>query len=176
MEILYSQHKHIIIKGGFGCGETVIAAAMLKMISKSLRNDGKLYYICYDSRSELLGQITKDVQKKADVNITPFDNEERRNLSEIMRDILEQDESPKKINFVVDECDGDDLDESEANHLNKLINESLKESFIFLIVQPIEKERIIFNTHQSKNRFDLLKNMELHQLNLVMRNSVEQPH
>ena len=107
MEILYSQHKHIIIKGGFGCGETVIAAAMLKMISKSLRNDGKLYYICYDSRSELLGQITKDVQKKAGVNMTPFDNEERRNLSEIRRDILEQDESPKKINFVVDECDGE---------------------------------------------------------------------
>ena len=55
-----------------------------------------------------------------------------------MRDILEQDESPKKINFVVGECDGEDLDESEANHLNKLFNESLKQSFIFLIVQPIK--------------------------------------
>ena len=173
MEILYSQHKHMIIKGGFGCGKTVIAAAMLKKISESLRNDEKLYYICYDSRSELLSQITKDVKKKTDTNITPYHNKEKRNLSEIMRDILQQDESTEKINFVVDEYDGEDLDELEANHLNKVFNESLKQSFILLIVQPIEKERIIFNINPSKNRFDLLKNMELHKLNLVMRNSVE---
>ena len=173
MDILYSQHKHIIIKGGFGCGKTIIAAAMLKKISESLRNDEKLYYICYDSRSELLSQITKDVEKKTDANITPYHNKERRNLSEIMRDILQQDESTKKTNFIVDEYDGEDLDESEANRLNIVFNESLKQSFILLIAQPIEKERIIFSTQQSKNRFDILKNMELHQLNLVMRNSVE---
>ena len=90
-----------------------------------------------------------------------------------MRDALQQDESTEKINFVVDEYDGEDLDESEANRLNIVFHESLKQSFILLIVQPIEKERIIFNTNQNKNRFDLLKNMELHKLNLVMRNSVE---
>ena len=173
MEILYSQHKYVIVKGGFGCGKTVIAAAMLKKISESLRNNEKLYYVCYDSRSELLSQITKDVQKKTDTNITPYHNVERRNLSEVIGDILQQHESTEKINFVVDEYDGEDLDETEANRLNKVFNESLKQSFIALIVQPIEKERIIFNTHQSRNRFDLLKNMELHQLNLVMRNSVE---
>ena len=173
MEILYSQHKYVIVKGGFGCGKTVIAAAMLKKISESLRNNEKLYYVCYDSRSELLSQITKDVQKKTDTNITPYHNVERRNLSEVIGDILQQHESTEKINFVVDEYDGEDLDKTEANRLNKVFNESLKQSFIALIVQPIEKERIIFNTHQSRNRFDLLKNMELHQLNLVMRNSVE---
>ena len=173
MEILYSQHKHMIIKGGFGCGKTVIAAAMLKKISESLRSDEKLYYICYDARSELLTQIKKDVQNKTVSNITPYHNKEKRNLSEIMRDVLQQNERKKKLNFVVDEYDGEDLDESEANRLNIVFSESLKESFILLIVQPIEKERIIFNTHQSQNRFDLLKNMELHQLNMVMRNSVE---
>ena len=173
MEILYSQHKHMIIKGGFGCGKTVIAAAMLKKISESLRSDEKLYYICYDARSELLTQIKKDVHNKTVSNITPYHNKEKRNLSEIMRDVLQQNERKKKLNFVVDEYDGEDLDESEANRLNIVFSESLKESFILLIVQPIEKERIIFNTHQSQNRFDLLKNMELHQLNMVMRNSVE---
>ena len=173
MDILYSQHKYMIIKSGFGCGKTVIAAAMLRKISESLRNNEKLYYICYDSRSELLSQIRKDAQKKTDANITPYHNEERRNLSRIMSDILQQEESTKKINFVVDEYDGEDLDKSEANSLNKVFNQSLKQSFILLIVQPIKKERIILNTHQNKNRFDLLKSMELHQLNLVMRNSVE---
>ena len=110
----------------------------------------------------------KKIQKKI-----PCHNQKRRNLSEVMRDILQQDKSAKKKKIVVDDYDGEDLDESETNHLNKVFNESLKQSFILLILQPIEKEQIIFNTYQNKNRFDLLKNMELHQLNLVMRNSVE---
>ena len=29
MEILYSQHNHMIIKGNFECGKTAVAAAML---------------------------------------------------------------------------------------------------------------------------------------------------
>ena len=63
-------HKHMIIKGGYGCGKTVIAAAMLKKISESLRNDEKLYYICYDTRTELLSQ------KRTSANITPVHNKE----------------------------------------------------------------------------------------------------
>ena len=173
MEILYSQHKHMIIKGGFGCGKTVIAAAILKKISESLRNDEKLYYICYDSRSELLSQITKDAQIRTDANITPVHNKERRYLSEIMQDILKHEKSTQKINVLIDEYDGEDLDGFEAMRLNEIFNGPLKETFVLLIAQPIEKQRIIYKTHQSKNRFDLLKNMELHQLNLVMRNSVE---
>ena len=52
-----------------------------------------------------------------DANIRPYHNEEKRNLSEIMRDVLQQDESTKKINFVIDDYDGEDLEESEANCL-----------------------------------------------------------
>ena len=173
MEIVYSQHKHIIVRGGFECGKTVIAAAMLKKISESLKKDEKLYYVCYDSRSQLLDQMTIDVQKEDVTNVTPFHNEERRKLSEIIKDILEKNKSTKKMNFVVDEYDGEDLDESEAEKLNEIFNESLKETYILLIVQPIEKERIIDNIEQKRNRFKLLKNMKLYQLNRVMRNSVE---
>ena len=151
MEILYSQHKHIIVRGGFGCGKTIIAAAMLKKILENLKNDEKLYYICYDPRSELLSQITENTQKKTDANITLYYNKERRNLSEIV------------INSR----------SLEASRLNKLFNGSLKQSFVLLNVQPIEKKRVINNTYQRKNKFDLLKTMELHQLDLVMRNSVE---
>ena len=128
MEILYSQHKHMIIKGGLGCGKTVIAAAILKKISESLRNDEKLYYICYDSRSELLSQITKDAQTRTDANITPVHNKERRYLSKIMRDILKHEKRTQKINVLIDEYDGEDLDESEAIRLNKIFNGPLKET------------------------------------------------
>ena len=90
-----------------------------------------------------------------------------------MQDILTNEESTQKINFLIDEYDGEDLDESEAIRLNETFNGPVKETSILLTVQPIEKQRIIYKTHQNKNRFDLLKNMEVHQLNVVMRNSVE---
>ena len=150
MEILYSQHKHMIIKGGFGCGKTVFAAAMLKKISESLRNDEKLYYICYDSRSELLSQITKDAQKRTDANITSVHNKERRYLSEIMQDILRNEKSTQKINFLIDEYDGEDLDESEAIRLNEILNGPLKGTFILLIVQPIENSELYIKLTETK--------------------------
>lgn len=78
-----------------------------------------------------------------------------------MKNILEQEGSVKKINFFVDEYDRKDVEKAEANCLNKLFNGSLlKVSFILLIVQPIEKERIIYNTCQSNNKFDLIKEMK----------------
>ena len=107
LEIFYSKHKHIIIKGGFGCGKTIVAAAILKKISDRLKNDEKLYYICYDSRSELLDQIRKDAQRSDATNVTPFHNEEKQNLSVIMNNILKENENTKQINFVVDEYDGE---------------------------------------------------------------------
>ena len=173
MEIVYSQDKHIIIRGGFGCGKTIIAATMLKKISENLKNNEKLYYICYDSRSELLDQMTNVAQKEGVANMTSFHNEERRNLSEIIKDILEKRESTRKVNFIVDEYDGEDLDESEAKSLNKIFNELLKQMFIIIIVQPIEKKRIINNIPQERNKFELLETMKVYELNRVMRNSVE---
>ena len=81
--------------------------------------------------------------------------------------------SKKKINFIVDEYDGEDLDKVEAQRLNNFFNGSLEQSFIFLIVQPIGKERIVNNVERKRNRFELLRNMETYQLNRVTRNSVE---
>ena len=49
MEIFYSQEKHIIVKRGFGCGNTIVAAAMLQKISESLGKHEKFFFICYDS-------------------------------------------------------------------------------------------------------------------------------
>ena len=76
MEIVYSQNKHIIVRGGFGCGKTIVAAAVLKKISESLKNDEKLYCICYDPRSECLDHMTKGAQKVDAANVTLFHNKE----------------------------------------------------------------------------------------------------
>ena len=106
-------------------------------------------------------------------NVKLFHNKERLNLSEIIKDVLEKKEITRKINFLVNEDDGEDLDNAEAESLNKVFNEALKQMFIVLIVQPIEKKRVINKIIQKINLFELLENMKLFQLNRVMRNSLE---
>ena len=163
----------MIIRGGFGCGKTIIAQAMLKKIAESLRNDEKLYFICHNSRSELLDQMAKGAQENELINLILFQRKGKQKLSQIIKSIMEENESTRKINFVVDEYDGEDLNESEAKGLNEVFSESLKELFILLIEQPIKKERNIDNILQKRNMIKLLKNMELYELARVMRNSVE---
>ena len=173
MKIFYSQEKHMIIKGGFGCGKTIVAAAVLEKISKSLGEHEKLFFICYDSRSALVTHMIKDEENSEVAKVVAFHNKKGLRLSKIINDIKEK--HSQNVHFVVDEYDGEDLDESEAETLNNMFtnNESLKEAFIMLIVQPIEKERTLNNIQRKGNMFHLLETMKPHQLTLVMRNSRE---
>ena len=134
MDVYYSQEKHMLIKGGFGRGKSIIAAAMLQKISESLREDEKLYCVCYDPRSELLNQMVKDNREK----VIPFPNKAGMKLSEIIEHITKG-EGLGKVNLIADEYDGEGLNVSEAQKINDCITESLKETFFVLIVQPIEK-------------------------------------
>ena len=84
--------------------------------------------------------MTKGTQKADNANVKLFHNKQGRRLNEIIKDISEKKESTEKVNFIVDEYDGENLDISEAKSLNELFNESLKQMLIVLIVQPIEKE------------------------------------
>ena len=66
----------------------------------------------------------------------------------------------------MDEYEWEDLDKSEAKSLNEIFDESLKQMFLILISQPIEKRRVINNILQKRN-------MKVYGLNRVMRNSVQ---
>ena len=196
LEIFYSQDKHMIVKGGFGCGKTIVAAAILQKISENLGEHEKLFFICYDSRSALINYMIKDKQVsevcydsrsalknymikyeqgREVAKVVKFHNKEGLPLSQIIKDILEIEKYPEKVNFIVDEYDGEDLDESEANALNNMLSntDSLKDAFLMLIAQPIEKERTLNNIQRNGNMFHLLKTMKTHELTLVMRNSTE---
>ena len=175
MEIFYSQDKHVIIKGGFGCGKTIVAAAILEKISESMLEHEKLFYICFDSKSALINHMAIDKQESDVTKVRPVHNINGHNLSQIISDILQKQKVTEKINFVIDEYDSEYLDELEANKLNNIFtnNQLVKEAFIFLIVQPIEKERTLNNIQRKTNMFHLLKTMKTHQLTLVMRNSTE---
>ena len=173
MEIFYSQDKHIIIKGGFGCGKTIVAAAILEKISEGLLEHEKLFYICYDSRSALVNHMIKDKQGGDVAKVIPVLNENGLNLSQIISDILQEEKNTENVNFVIDEYDSEDLNESEAKMLNHIFAQSLKEAFVFLIIQPIEKERTLNDTQIKGNMFHLLETMKTHNLTLAMRNSTE---
>ena len=129
----------MIIKRGFGCGKSIIAAAILEKIAESLKNDEKLFHICYDARSESLNKMVNNNQEN--YKVTPFPNRDKLKLSKIIDQITKPDRS-EKINLVVDEYDGEDLDESEAVKLNNNFSNLLKEAYILLIAQPIEKEEL----------------------------------
>ena len=185
IDILYSEEKHIIINGPYGSGKSIIGRMKAKMISDNLAESELLYYISFDSRSALLDEMQRS---NPEIKIYP-DKEEQKGakLSDMIKDILRRNKverqrdktnsrSQEKINLIIDEYDGENLDQSEARELNNIINREYKEVFedavILLIAQSMKKERWASNNFIDSNRFDLLE-MQRKTLSLVMRNSIQ---
>ena len=57
LRIAYSLRKHIIIKGCYGSGKTIVALKKAEILSRSLTQDDSLYYIICESRSVLGKEI-----------------------------------------------------------------------------------------------------------------------
>ena len=167
MKVLDSQHKHLVITGPYGSGKTIIALMKLELLTESLPEGDIVYFICYDSKSELSNEISSSCK------IQIYHNNKGYKLSEIIKQILSEINNTKNVNFIVDEYDGEDLDEIEGKTLHKVFKEEINDVFVLLAVQPMEKERTANNILQRRNRFDLLETMEKEELTLVMRNSVE---
>ena len=174
-DIIDSKAKHMIIKGSFGSGKSIIARVKMQKLLDNLSEKDVLYYICYDSRSEFFNSIEMD-------KVNFYRNNESRKLTDIIQEILEKNQDKEDIHIFVDEYDGEDLDTKEAETLDNYLtkNKKLKDSFIFLMVQPIRKERRtitkkhqINDTSSEAHMFGLLKTMKMKELTLVMRNSVE---
>ena len=172
-DILYSEDKHLIIKGPYGCGKTIIARKKLHMLSGEPGKNEKdelVYFVCYDPRSALSNEI------RSTPNVKVYCNKEGNKLSEIINDINEV-ERNENFNLIVDEYDSEDLDKREAEKLNGLFAGKFQDSFVLLIPQSMEKNREINKAdkkeREEKNMFQLLETMKQVELNLVMRNPVE---
>ena len=172
-DIFYSGDKHLIIKGPYGCGKTIIARKKLEMLSGEPAKNGKneiVYFVCYDPRSALYNEIGSMP------NVKVHCNKERNRLSEIITNINEV-ERNENFNLIVDEYDSEDLDKREAERLNNLFERKFQDSFIFLIPQSMEKNREIIKAdkkkREEKNMFHLLETMKQVELNQVMRNPIE---
>ena len=167
--ILYSgEGNHLIIGGPYGSGKSIIALKKLQTLSESVQENEVVCFICYDSRSELFNEIGSSSAK-----VKVYRNVKGNSLSGIIKQVLNE-TSNKQVNFIIDEYDGEDLDENEAKQLNKLfLEKEIRNAVILLIIQAMEKKRIPNDISQKKNRFDLLETMGKVELTYVMRNSVE---
>lgn len=115
MKIIYSSHKHLIIKGSFGSGKSVVGHIKAEMLYGQLKQDETLYYIWYDSRSEQVEEM-RTVSK-----IKFFCNIYRLKLTDIMNEILKSNQTKQKINLIVDGYDINYLDEKEVEKINEAL-------------------------------------------------------
>ena len=150
----------MIIKGSFGYVKSIVARLKLQNLSTNLSESEMLYYVCYDPRSELFNEI--EISPKVKL----YHNKEVIKLTDIIADILKENKK-KQIHLFVDEYDSEDLNRDEGNKLNDIFSkhEKFREAFVFLIIQPIEKERQANNIVKESPMFSLLKTMKIAELN-----------
>ena len=169
-KVVYSSRKHLIIKGCYGSGKTIVACKKAEIISRSLKKDDSLYYIICDSRSVLRAEI-KPVPKMELIS-----NTDQIKESILLDQILKDNPKKGKLNIIFDEFDGENLDENEAKALNQhfRMNERLKNSNVILIHQPLKVERMVNGTTIKGNMFEMLETMNPPlELTHNMRNSME---
>ena len=171
--ILCSDEKHLIIRGPYGSGKSIIVFKKMEMLLKELEENKKneiVHFICYDSKSALL----KEVENTQSLKI--HGNEQGKKLSELVKYILKY-SSNEKVNLFVDEYDGETLDKEEANTLNGIFEEKFQDTLVYLVLQSMVKERKVNSKQKTlkseKNMFHLLKTMETRDLDLAMRNPIQ---
>ena len=169
MKIVYSSHKHLMIKGCYGSGKSTVGRIKAEMLCRELKQEEALHYVLYDSRSKPVAEM------RTTPKINHFCNRYGLKLKDIIDKILKDNQTKQKINLIVDGMDIQDLDEEEAEKINEAFttNDKLKDSTIFLIFQPLEKERIVSSTGEKKDMASFLKSMKSETLTYIMRTTIE---
>ena len=169
LRIVNSTNKHLMIKGCYGSGKSLVALKKAEMTSKILRQNEILCFISYDSSS----MLTVDIESTSS-KIKLYRNEGALKLSDIINNI-KKDHPQNKINLFIDEYDSEQLDESEATKLNEIFttDENFRDSIVCLVFEALERERIVNGVKQIANLLPLLKSMELEELTFNKRNTLQ---
>ena len=138
LRIVNSANKHLMIQGCYGSGKSLIALKKAEMTSKILKQNEILYFISYDSSS----MLTRDIISTSKMKL--YSNERALKLSEIINNI-KKDHPKHNINLIVDEYDGEQLDEPEAKRLNEIFttDEKFRDWIICLVFEALTLERMI---------------------------------
>ena len=197
MNVVFMRDKHIFIKGSYGSGKTIIALKKLEIMLRNIHHNEIVVFLNYDERSAMHLQVSEYVKKIPVVNpkmmqvcditdafqqentyVTISSNNYGLSLSKILTIIKEKADFLKKyIHIIIDEYDGEDLSMDEVVNVVELLN-FLKNSFVILLVQPLEKHRVYQNdgkTHNSDtNQFkELQKYVKVVELKNVFRTTLQ---
>ena len=146
LRIVNSANKHLLIKGCYGSGKSLVARKKAEMTSKILKQNEILCFISYDSSS----MLTADIESNSEMKL--YCNESALKLSDIINEIKK--EYPEhKINLFVDEYNSEQLDETEATKLNQAFttDDKFRDSIVYLVFEALESERIVNGIKQIAN-------------------------
>ena len=169
MSVLFMRDKHILVKGSYGSGKTIIAQKKLEMILRNINNDKLVLYLNYDERSEVHLQVAEylkhlplvDPKKLRTCDISHAFQQESEGvlvcsnamglmLSKILSIIKRKaSEKFKEIYVIIDEYNGEDLNLHEVDTLRELLN-FFRNLSIIVLVQPLDIQRIY---KDSRNTF-----------------------
>ena len=138
LRIIYSKCKRQMVFGWYDSGISAVAQKRAQVISSKLNSNEILCFICYDSKSQLF------VDKEDIPKMKLILNEGLRNLSDIVKDILEEHKDKQKVHLIAVEYDTEELNNTQIRKLHEMFTgNKLKDSHIFLACQPIQKERVV---------------------------------
>ena len=173
LRIIYSKCKRHMVVGWYDSGISDVAQKRAEVISNKLTSNEILYFICCDSKSQLLADKENNSKMKLILN------ENFRNLCDIVKEILEKNKTKQRVHLVAVEYDLDELNNNRLAELNNMFvrNDKLKDSYIFLACQPIQMERILeitgeeYSTKTEPNLYSKLS-MEKEKLHYNKRNTL----
>ena len=181
-----SPKQHVIIKGSYGTGKSLIAQLHLERLA---HEGGIIYYILFDPFSMMESCIRNTARKleenenmeSLEIRVTniatiaeEFGFSKLPPLSKVISSIHEK-HGDKPFQIIVDEFDGQTLDRKEAENIRKELK-LLPNSFALIVAQAYENERVF----KQKGKLDIKQNrfqyhatqMEVIELRKTMRNSV----
>ena len=182
-----SPKQHVVIKGSYGTGKSVIAQLHLERLA---HEGGIIYYILFDPFSMMESCIRNTARKleekenieSLDIRVTnlatiaeEFEFSKLPPLSKVISSIHEK-HGDEPFQIIVDEFDGQTLDKYEAENIEKELN-LLPNNFVLIVAQAYENERVFIRQGISeikqKKLFQYhLTQMEVIELRKTMRNSV----
>ena len=142
MEIAYSNDNRIWLEGNYGTGKTIVALKKLELLLKALKAKEVIYYVSF-ARSLLYLKIKQIFEKYENVRAI---RGEYSLSNTIKHQILPKEKKigTKNIHLIVDEYSSQDLSTKEVESLIPILNEKeeLKNSTVFIAVQPIKINRV----------------------------------
>ena len=167
MDIHFSHAKHVVIQGSYGSGKSLLGLKKLELILESRGPKEKIMYVNFDRESELHFLMEKNVKEYAKISsrkikrtdriqdilespdalVCVYHNSRGENLSAILQETVRlntntSEEAKTNYHLIIEEYNGETLTHNEAAKITELVKGSdLKESNIFLLAQPLMKNR-----------------------------------